>query len=221
MIHLLPSNEVRRIGGANAENTSAPAAPPADNQQNAAVDLRPPGAGNHVDIPVHPAHGPDPTPSTRASHQLPLPTGADRTAAADPVHRELPPPIAGGLTRCPPWPGLAKRLESWHQQGLPVKGMLESPPADTNTPARASTRRSNSHAAAAPPPSVSSAVIIDVAASASMPILPRMMVRSSPCRRRPRIGNPKGDGSTSGASRGAASGAGRPIRWMRGNCGAW
>jgi hypothetical protein len=118
MVHLPRCSKVRRIGGAHAENTTAPtapAAPPADNQQNSAADL--------------------------------------------------------------------------------------------------------DHAAA--PPSVSSAVIQDVAASASMHILPCTTVWVSPCRRRHHIDNPKGGGSTSRAFRGAASGTVRPIRWMRRNRGAW
>jgi hypothetical protein len=69
-------------------------------------------------------------------------------------------------------------------------------------------------------PRVSSAVIRDVAASASARIRTRTMVWSCPCRRRHHIDNPKG-GSTSGASRGAASGTARPNRWMRGNREAW
>ncbi len=102
MTHLLRCNKVRRIGGANAVNTTASAEPPADDQRNTAVDLRPPGAGNNVDLPVHGPHGPDPALATHAGHQPPLPTGGDRTAGADLVHRELSPPTAGRLTTRPP-----------------------------------------------------------------------------------------------------------------------
>lgn len=52
MIHLLRCNRVRRTGDANTENTTAPTAPPANNQQNAAVNLRPPGAGNNTVRPI-------------------------------------------------------------------------------------------------------------------------------------------------------------------------
>jgi hypothetical protein len=50
---------------------------------------------------------------------------------------------------------------------------------------------------------------------------PRTMACFAPGRRRHHVDNRKGAGSTSGASRGAASGTVRPIRWMRGNRGAW
>jgi hypothetical protein len=52
----------------------------------------------------------------------------DRAAMAELVHRALPPPVANKLTRCRSWPGLAKRLEAWQQQGLPIDAMLESLP---------------------------------------------------------------------------------------------
>jgi hypothetical protein len=52
----------------------------------------------------------------------------NRAAMAELVHRALPPPVADKLTRCRSWPGLAKRLEAWQQQGLPVDAMLESLP---------------------------------------------------------------------------------------------
>jgi hypothetical protein len=44
------------------------------------------------------------------------------------VHQALPLLVADKLTRCRSWPGLAKRLEAWQQQGLPVDVMLESLP---------------------------------------------------------------------------------------------
>jgi hypothetical protein len=52
MTHLLRCNEVPRIGDANVVNTTAPAASPADNQQNAVLGLGPPGAGNDVSGPT-------------------------------------------------------------------------------------------------------------------------------------------------------------------------
>jgi hypothetical protein len=52
MTHLLRCNKVRPMGDANAVNTTAPAAHPAGNQQNAVLGLRPPGAGNNVSGPT-------------------------------------------------------------------------------------------------------------------------------------------------------------------------
>jgi hypothetical protein len=64
----------------------------------------------------------------RAEHLRPSPTGVDQAAMAALVRRSLEQPVADKVVNCRAWPGLAKHLEDWQQQGMPVGVMLESLP---------------------------------------------------------------------------------------------
>jgi hypothetical protein len=64
----------------------------------------------------------------RAEHLRPSPTGVDQGAMAALVRGSLEQPVADKVVNCRAWPGLAKHLEGWQQQGMPVGVMLESLP---------------------------------------------------------------------------------------------
>lgn len=64
----------------------------------------------------------------RAEHLRPSPTGVDQGAMAAIVRRSLEQPVADKVVNCRAWPGLAKHLEGWQQDGMPVETMLESLP---------------------------------------------------------------------------------------------
>jgi hypothetical protein len=62
--------------------------------------------------------------------------GPDRIELGDLIARGLPRAAADKVVGCPAWPGLAKRLDAWQKEGVPITEMLEALPADRLMAAR-------------------------------------------------------------------------------------